>query len=175
MTTPTQHPAWQRWFWPAFCVVLISDQITKFWLFGLPPDTVLPSWIHLRYNTGIAWSFFDRHPEAVGLVTLALIPVLTWVWWRWYRILGLGENLAFGLILGGALGNAVDRLILTPFGAARGVRDFISVDLHPLGIPYIWPTFNLADAGISVGFVILVLAGLRPQRAHAADGQSGVV
>lgn len=113
----------------------------------------------------MAWSAFDKHPGLVALSTALLVPVLAFVWWRWYRPLGRCENLAFGLILGGALGNGVDRLVLVPLGLAEGVRDFISVDFHPIGISYIWPTFNIADAGICIGFILLILAGLLPGQA----------
>jgi signal peptidase II len=69
------------------------------------------------------------------------------------------ENLAFGLVLGGALGNAIDRVAFR-LGRLGGVRDFIHVDLGfwPLN-PF--PTFNLADSGITVGFALLVLLSLR--------------
>ncbi len=165
-TIPAATPVtWGRWFWPIAIATLILDQVSKFWLFAMP-DARFPAWIELHYNTGIAWSGFSQHPHLVAASTVVLIPILAWVWWRWYRPLGRTENLAFGAILGGAVGNAIDRCILTPAGLALGVRDFIHVDLgfwpcNP------WPTFNIADSGITVGFAILVLTGLRT-RPHAA-------
>lgn len=151
---------WKPWFWPAFFAVLALDQITKYWVTATAHAGTFPDWIQLRYNPGIAWSLFDRYPSLVALSTLALIPILTWVWWRWYRPLGRTENLTFGLILGGALGNGIDRVVLTPLGFSQGVRDFIHVDLGfwPLNP---WPTFNIADSGISIGFTLLILSSLR--------------
>jgi signal peptidase II len=97
------------------------------------------------------------------------------VWWRHYRQVGAIANLAFGLILGGAAGNGVDRIGMAA-GALPGVRDFIHVDLgfapfHP------WPTFNVADSGICVGFALLVLLSFRPTAVHpaAADVASSQV
>ncbi len=116
-------------------------------------------------NTGVAWSLLDQHPTLVALLTLVLIPVLAVAWWHWFRGQGALEDLAFGCILGGALGNAWDRLTgVLSADSLSGVRDFISVDLHHVGIPYIWPTFNIADVGISIGFVALILGSFRGKR-----------
>lgn len=172
-TIPAKPPpvAWARWFWPIAIATLVLDQISKWWLFAMP-GARFPSWIELHFNPGIAWSGFGDYPNLVAASTVVLIPVLTWVWWRWYRPLGRGENLAFGAILGGAVGNAIDRVILTPAGLSQGVRDFIHVDLgfwpfHP------WPTFNIADSGITVGFAVLVLTGMRFRPHPAADAPPG--
>jgi signal peptidase II len=154
------HPPWQRWFWPPLLGVLLLDLITKAWVFSLPRAT-LPGWMEHHYNTGVAWSLFDQYPGFVALLTAVLIPILAWVWWSGYRKLGWPENLAFGLILGGALGNAWDRGG-SVFGVYAGVRDFIHVDLGfwPLNP---WPTFNIADSGISIGFVLLLARAFQPQ------------
>lgn len=174
-TPSTPSPvAWQRWFWPIAIVILTFDQASKWWLFRQPVEVLLPNWVQLHYNPGIAWSAFDKYPLGVALMTLVLIPVLVFTWWRWYRPLGRAENLAFGSILGGALGNAIDRLVLTPLHFSQGVRDFIHVDLGfwPLNP---WPTFNIADAGISLGFIILVLSGLRQRPSLASRSSAGPV
>jgi signal peptidase II len=158
-------PAWAAWFTPPLLVVLAADQATKHWVFAQPASS-LPWWIDPSTNQGVAWGKFHAWPTAVLILTLVLIPVLGFIHWRWFRHAGRCENLAFGLILGGALGNAWDR-VLTAAGAHgyQGVRDFVRVDLKPIGIDYVWPTFNVADAGISIGFAVLVLlAALRPAK-----------
>ncbi len=151
--------AWPLWFLPAALATLVLDQATKWWLFALPADAPLPGWIERAVNPGVAWSIGRDAPAMVALITVVLIPVLCWVWWRYFRTAGAWENLAFGAILGGAFGNGIDRA-LARFGTIGGVRDFIHVDLgvapfHP------WPTFNIADAGITCGFVILVILNFR--------------
>jgi len=169
-----------------FVLVVVGDLASKAWLFsqpalvdiltrhrlGLPaPETApgWPEWIQLTYNPGVAWGLGGRWPAAVLLLTVLLIPLLGWVWWRWFRLHGRTENLAFACILGGASGNLWDRL-LTGFGIAgyHGVRDFLRIDLNHLGIDYIWPNFNLADAAISTGFVLLVALALRKPASQPA-------
>lgn len=152
--------SWAIWFAPAALITLGLDLLSKQVLFAMPHSTEFPSWISLAYNQGVAWSLFAEHPWLVVGLTVVLIPVLAWVWWSQYRRVGRYENVAFGLVLGGALGNAVDRLGMAS-GQLPGVRDFLHVDL---GFPPFnpWPTFNLADSGICVGFAVLVLLSFRP-------------
>lgn len=157
---PTAPSRWTVWFWPALIATLVLDLVSKYAVFARS-GSALPSWMELHYNTGVAWSLFAEHPEFVAGLTAALIPLLAWVWWTGYRKLGWPENLAFGMILGGALGNGYDRA-LAMFGVWPGVRDFIHVDLNLIGIPYIWPTFNLADSGITAGFILLLIRAFVP-------------
>ena len=180
-TAPSPHPVppgtgvmvrWQRWFWPFLLLTLGADQLTKSWLFQLPSG--FPDWLERSYNTGVAWGVLRDWPGAVTALTVILVPVLTAVWWRHFRPAGAIENLAFGAILGGALGNGLDRF-RAYFGGLQGVRDFIMVDLHPLGIGYVWPTFNVADAGISVGFVLLAAVALAKPKTAPGDQHAQVV
>lgn len=168
-----QDRAWARWFVPPLVGVLILDQVSKFWIFSLERGS-LPTWLDHHYNTGVAWGIGNQMPFLVTLVTLVLIPLLAWVWWSQFRQVGAAENIAFGAVLGGALGNAVDR-VSTQFGQMQGVRDFIVADLNPLGIDYVWPTFNIADAGISCGVVALALLSLFKRPASAPPGARAVI
>jgi len=157
-------------------VTLVLDLATKAWIFR-DGDLVAAQqrylghpWIQPHVNRGVAWSMLDEHPGLVAVLTAVLIPVLAWAWWRWFRGQRLLEDLAFGCILGGALGNAWDRLLAwLPDPAFGGVRDFIHCDLNHIGIDYVWPTFNVADMGISVGFLALVLASFRGKRKEASE------
>lgn len=96
-------------------------------------------------NTGVAFGLAsDVPPVVLALVASAIVLLLLILG---NRLRWPGSSLAIGLVLGGALGNLVDRIL-------RGsVVDFIAV-------PY-WPTFNLADAAITVGVVVLLFGSLR--------------
>ena len=159
--------SWMRWFLPAALGTLLLDLISKQVFFAFPSSVEQLSWIRLAYNQGVAWSLFADHSWLVVGLTVVLIPVLAFVWWKQYRTVGGMENIAFGLVLGGAAGNAVDRIGMAA-GYLPGVRDFLHVDLgfapfHP------WPTFNLADSGICIGFALLVLLSFRSTTAPAAN------
>jgi signal peptidase II len=181
MTTASHAPAgasaapawsWWLWFWPALALTLGADLASKYWLFSLPSDTAFPRWIELAYNPGVAWGKLGEWPIAVAILTLVLIPLLAWTHWRHFRAVGRWENTAFGLILGGALGNGWDRLASCFGDAFPGVRDFILIDLKMVGIDYRWPNFNLADAAICIGFIMIVAASLiRPRAQPAAEGK----
>jgi signal peptidase II len=164
-------PTWARWSIGSGAVVLVLDQASKWWLQSLVPGGAMqsvrpehwPSWMEWHHNPGVAWGMFGSMPWLVGVLTLVLIPVLAVVWWRSWRG-SRTENLGAGLVLGGAIGNAIDRA-LAMAGQLAGVRDFIHVDL---GFPPFdpWPTFNIADAGICAGFALLVVHGLVPRRSR---------
>ena len=173
MSSPTPVPTtttpWARWFVPVLVVTAALDLWSKAWIFARFHDGErFAPWGEIAYNTGVAWGLFGNYPLAVLALTLVLIPLLTVVWWKQFRREGAAANLAFGLILGGALGNGYDRVMMglyqyaqasnapRPWPGFQGVRDFIRIDLNMVGIDYIWPNFNIADAAISVGFIILV-------------------
>jgi lipoprotein signal peptidase len=169
------RPGWLPWFLPALVATAVVDLASKAWIFARYPEGARFSWWgEIAYNTGVAWGLFGDYPLGVLALTLLLIPVLVLVWWRQFRHEGRGANLAFGLILGGAVGNGYDRVMMgihqhalaearsgpadasAPLPGLQGVRDFIRIDLNMVGIDYIWPNFNIADAAISLGFIILV-------------------
>jgi signal peptidase II len=162
---PIPTPGWLRWFLIAALSTLILDLVSKQILFALPPGTDLPGFLRLVYNPGVAWSLFSEHPWLVLGLTMTMIPVLVWVWWTSYRHEGRWANAAFGMVLGGAIGNLVDR-IGARLGLVEGVRDFVHVDL---GFPPFdpWPTFNIADSGICVGFALLIFLPLLATRSKA--------
>lgn len=117
---------------------------------------VLDDYWHHRYveNPGAAWGLFANLPDGVrgpffGIITIASVAFILWM----YRRVPAGQTFlltALALVLSGALGNFIDRLL-------RGyVIDFI--DWHWRNQPGLrWPTFNIADALISVGVVMMLL------------------
>lgn len=153
--------------WLAFslaAVLIILDQGLKQWVvdgLGLLPGESRPIlWplsLTLVRNDGISFGFFQTHAPwtrwALALFSLIVsIALAFWVRRATTRVTAV----AGGLILGGALGNLIDRVRL---GA---VVDF--VDVHPLVFPWI---FNLADSGITVGVMLLLAETLFTPRAAA--------
>lgn len=133
-------------------VAVAADQLSKWWIavhltagsavsFGDFYNTVKV------WNTGVSFSMFSHHGQ-LGVVVLSLVAVvvcmflLRWMWRETNRL----KIAALGLIIGGAVGNVIDRV---HYGA---VLDFL--DFH-LG-QYHWPAFNLADAFICIGACILI-------------------
>ncbi len=102
-----------------------------------------PFGLALRYNSGSAFSLFTGQAPVLAVVTVVLVVVLAWLAWR---ARSAGTAVAVGLVLGGAAGNLCDRAFRSHHG---DVVDFVSLT-H-------WPTFNVADAGITVGLVLLVV------------------
>lgn len=131
------------------------DWLLKRWVVSqLALSESAPLWpgvAQLTYvrNEGVAFSLFHQYPQvlaAVGAVFFAIFLVLGW------RQCGLGrlQGVAYGLILGGALGNLLDRLV------SGSVVDYVELTL----IRY--PVFNLADALICTGVGLALLFWLRP-------------
>jgi signal peptidase II len=133
--------------------VMLLDQATKFWIYQylvVEGARAVPVWPFFNlvtvWNYGVSFGMFNTGGAAAAwifsLLALAISAALV-VWLlRTDRLL---LTAALGLIIGGAVGNIVDRL---RFGA---VFDFL--DFHAYG--WHWPAFNIADAAISIGVAVL--------------------
>ena len=140
------------WLWVAATVILL-DQVSKWIVLGaLHPGqsiyvTPFFNWV-LTFNSGAAFSFLsDAGGWQRWFFTLLALGVSGWIVLMLRRHTSeFRLSLALTLILGGALGNVIDRI---RFGA---VVDFIQ--WHALG--YYWPAFNVADAAISIGAILLI-------------------
>ncbi len=142
-------------------VVLVADQVTKAFIIdvmaerGFRPLDVAP---HVRlvmvWNRGISFGLLSQEGDIMRWSLSALAFVIATGLTVWVVRQGdFQAILGGGLVAGGAVGNALDRIV---YGA---VADFI--DLHAGG--WSWPAFNIADSAITVGVGILVLnALLRP-------------
>ena len=146
--------AW-RWFALALGVV-VADQVTKALVlarFSLGERLELTGFFNmvLVYNKGAAFSFLSdaggwQTPALVGFALAAIGIVGTFI----VRSPGRTMLLAgLALILGGALGNLIDRL---RFGQVVDFLDFHAAGWH-------WPAFNVADSAITIGAVVLILEG----------------
>ena len=169
--------------WMAIAMAVIGiDQITKHLATSLlqlhEPASVLPFVnFDLAYNTGAAFSFLASSAGWQRWFFVVLALVVSTVIVRWLRRLSPEERwngVALALILGGALGNAIDRIF---FGH---VIDFIDVyymaeTCMPLftplsigdGLQCHWPSFNLADSAITVGAVMMVMDAVFPPKKAA--------
>ena len=147
-------------FWHVYAVALLIlglDILTKQVVFrslplGGPSTPVLGELLRWTYiqNPGAAFGLFQGNRYFfIGVSVLSSIVILALAHSRRYR--DRWTLLAFGLILGGAIGNLLDRLWLGV------VIDFIDVGIGR----HRWPFFNIADSGISVGVVLLALRFLR--------------
>ncbi len=140
--------------------VVAIDQLVKWWIIDWlaePPGfvAVLPFFnLVMVWNRGVSFGLLsdaDLAPYLMaGIAGLVVIGLVIWLARVAQRLLAV----SIGLIIGGALGNIVDRLRL---GA---VADF--VDLHAGG--YHWPAFNVADAAITVGVAVMLIDGLLNRR-----------
>jgi signal peptidase II len=140
-------------------LVLLLDQATKVWAeaaLGYGQPVVLLPFLNLTlvYNLGAAFSFLAdaggwQRSFFIVLSSAVSLVLVVWIWRLPPGARLLGGALA--LVLGGAVGNLVDRL------AYGHVIDFI--DLHAGG--WHWPAFNVADSAITCGVLLLLFDGLR--------------
>jgi len=137
--------------------IVALDQVTKSIALAhrhRPVHLLGPLGLGLTFNSGAAFSLFNGSTGAIIVAAVVLIALLGWVAWG-SRTIGL--SIAFGLILGGALGNLSDRLFRGHHGE---VVDFITLT-H-------WPTFNVADSSITIGVVLVILLSLRRTKSPEA-------
>jgi signal peptidase II len=145
-------------FWIVAIISLVLDHLTKLWVvknfvLTFPPQTLplLPGFFHFTYvvNTGAAFSLFNNGVNwlkwlslfvSIGLIGLGLFGPRANRW----------EQVGYGFILGGALGNGIDRFF------SGHVVDFIDFRVIQ------FPVFNLADVFINVG-IFCLLIGTFPQ------------
>ena len=145
-------------------VVAALDQMTKAWLtsFLAPGESVevLGDWIRLVHaqNNGGLFGLLRGQALAFGVVSIVVVVLIIAYHWR------AGANrylsITLGLLLGGAIGNLIDRLRL------NHVVDFVDAGIGD----FRWYTFNVADAGISFAILLLLAASVWPAVARRAAG-----
>jgi signal peptidase II len=143
-----------RFFWIAASIAFLFDQLTKYWVvqtFSLGQSLpLLPGIFHFTYvtNTGAAFSLLSGKVEwlrwlslgvSLALIALALFGTALDIW----------EQLGYGFILGGAMGNGIDRFNL---GYVVDFLDFRLIN---------FPVFNMADSFISIGIFCLLIASFQ--------------
>ncbi len=161
----TRSVARPRWglFGALGAGIVVVDQLVKAWIvsagafeIGRPVEIagdVIR--ITLSHNQGALFGLFQGSAPLFALVSLAVLGVI--VWYEAHAGQQLAVSLALGLLIGGAIGNLIDRLRL------GYVVDFVDAGIGG----WRWYTFNVADASISLAIVLLILLAIWPQRAEA--------
>jgi signal peptidase II len=139
-------------------LVVVADRVTTSLVEHHLHDVVHlwgPFGLALQYNSGLAFSLFTGRSTVVTALLGVLVVLLAVVM---LRARTMPQAIGGGLVLGGGVGNLSERLLSTHHGL---VADFITLS-H-------WPTFNVADAGITVGVIVLAASLLfeRPRGAVA--------
>ncbi len=143
-----------------FAFILMLDQATKQWILGLDRAGELTREVTANFNLVLVWnrgmSFGILNANTAygpwllkGLAAVLMVMLLRWLWNATTKL----QAFALGLVLGGAVGNVVDRF---RYGA---VVDFLDVymDVHH------WPAFNVADSAICVGVVLIFFETIVPR------------
>ncbi|CAN5831167.1 signal peptidase II [soil metagenome] len=145
-------------------LVIAVDQLTKDWAQralgdGDVVDVVWKLRFNLAYNRGMAFSRGDGLGPIVPVLAIGVVAIL---------LIAVGRSssrwfvAAVGFVIGGALGNVIDRLFRGDGWLRGAVVDFVDLQF--------WPIFNVADVAIVVGGAILVLTTLRGD--HEAEGHA---
>ena len=144
-------------------IVVLVDQLTKIWAVAALSDGPIDVFgevfrLRLTRNPGAAFSSFTGGGPVLGvlaaIVAIAIVFVLP-------KIELPIDRFAMALIMGGALGNFVDRIF-----RGDGVLDGAVVDFLDLSF---WPTFNFADSAITVGVVLMLVSALFTREPTVAD------
>ena len=153
-------------FVAALAADLAAKALARAWLSAGEPASIIPGFdLTLSFNRGVSFGLFPASsPQGVAFMAAVQFAIvgglLVWAWREreyWLRI-------TVALIVAGAIGNIVDRLV---FGA---VTDFI--DLHAGS--WHWPAFNLADCWIFLGVVALAIPQFFPKAALPAENSRSV-
>jgi signal peptidase II len=140
-----------------FVLIVVADRLSKWWIdtnLGPIEGTSIPviaPWLYLTYikNTGVAFGMFQGIPHFFTVMNIVISFGAIYMY-RYQMPHTLATQFCIGGIVGGAVGNIVDRL-------RQGfVTDFVHVTWFP-GI------FNVADSAITVSVIVLILVTLRPE------------
>lgn len=137
-------------------IVVVLDQITKhlFWKNGQNYE-IIPGYFNITLvkNAGAAFGMFQGARVFFVIASCVAVALIVYLGAR-LPPEQRRRRLLLGMILGGALGNLIDRVL---FGE---VIDFLQIGVAG----HYWPVFNVADAGVTMGAVLLILYALRSQR-----------
>lgn len=133
-------------------IVLLIDQIVKLLIktnMNLNEEiSIIPNFFSIQYlkNTGAAFSILENQTILLAITSIICISVIIY-YLKKEENLTTPMYLSFGLVLGGILGNLIDRIVY------QGVIDFLSFQIFN----YNFPVFNIADIGITIGVLLLII------------------
>lgn len=132
-------------------LVIALDQVSKIIVAGnasLHSLTIIPKFFYITYceNTGMAWSLLSGYQSLLSIIAAIAIGVM--IWYIIDKRPDKISTIGLSLMIGGAAGNLIDRLLL------GYVRDFL--DFYPFG--YNFPVFNIADTALCIGVGLLFIA-----------------
>ncbi len=135
--------------------VIAVDQLVKWWVVAtLPgkPVVLLEGFLQFRFvsNSGAAFSLLDGFGSVIGLIAIAAAVFIFLVA---VKVDSTSETVALGLVLGGAIGNLVDRAFRGDGFLDGGVVDFVDFSF--------FPAFNVADSAITVGAILALWFAFR--------------
>ena len=146
-------------------LVVVCDQASKLWIVDVimrpPQSIVITEFFNLviGYNRGVSFGMLDMQSPSgrwilSGISSTITLVLFIWMWRTEKKLIAGG----LGLIIGGAIGNVIDRLTI---GA---VVDFL--DFHWAG--YHWPAFNVADIAITCGAAVIICESfINPQKKYS--------
>lgn len=169
-STPTTSDATNGWLWGrwsplALAVIVVTaaiDQAHKYWMLeiydirakGRVEVTPFLDLVFVK-NTGVSYSMFATDSVKGQIALASFAAIVSLAMWVWLSKASTGRLMTWSLalIIGGAIGNAIDRLTL------GGVADFFS--LHAYG--FYWYVFNIADMAIVAGVIGLLYDSFKPE------------
>jgi signal peptidase II len=143
-------------------IVLLADQLTKAWAIsalsvpGKVINVVASLDFRLAFNSGMAFSQGQGLGRFIGLIVVAVVAAVLW-FARTVR--DWPTRLAIGMIVGGALGNLADRAFRA--GVPGQPRSFMGGSVVDFIYTGWWPTFNIADASVVCGGILLAVMVMR--------------
>lgn len=144
-----------RRLWILIASIVVADQLTKHWALNRLSgdrtiDLVGSLRFNLAFNKGMAFSQATGAGPVIGALGFVIVIVIV----LWLRRSATGvAAVAAGMIVGGAIGNLIDRLFRGEAWLRGAVVDFIDLQWFPI--------FNIADSAISIGAVLMILASFR--------------
>ena len=144
-----------RRLWILIASIVVADQLTKHWALNRLSgdrtiDLVGSLRFNLAFNRGMAFSQATGAGPVIGALGFVIVIVIV----LWLRRSATGvAAVAAGMIVGGAIGNLIDRLFRGEGWLRGAVVDFIDLQWFPI--------FNIADSAISIGAVLMILASFR--------------